>query len=284
MLIVLPTVLLPSLAPWWSNWVAGEISAIHVRRWFAFWHVTNTNRSNLRKVKILLDALDRKGQDITYYALDLSPVELERTLADVPSGTFQNVKCFGLLGTYDDGLAWLKEPMNANKPKTVLSLGSSIGNFERADAAAFLAGFADVLTPNDTMLLGLDACTDVEKVYHAYNDREGVTHEFILNGLKHANHLLGHEAFHIQDWKVVGKYNKQDDRHEAFVVPVKDVEIEGVKISAGEEIRIEESWKYNEDHSDWLWAAAHVTEGARWSNSEGNYGRFPSTLFQSEDC
>lgn len=216
--------------------------------------------------------MDRKGHDISYYALDLSQVELERTLNEIPNGTFNNVRCFGLLGTYDDGLAWLKQPQNSKKPKTVLSLGSSIGNFSREEAAQFLAQFADVLGHNDSMLLGLDACTDPNKVYHAYNDQEGLTHAFILNGLKHANHLLGRDAFAVQDWEVIGKYNEEHGRHEAFVTPKKDVEVEGVHVRAGEEVRIEESWKYSWAQGEKLWRDAGLNEGVRYMNAEGNYG------------
>lgn len=94
--------------------------------------------------------------------MDLSVKELERTLADVPR--FQHVRCHGLHGTYDDGLAWLKAGRNAFRPKVIMTLGSSIGNFHRGDAAAFLKDFADILGPNDIMLVGLDACYDAQKV------------------------------------------------------------------------------------------------------------------------
>ena len=114
--------------------------------------------------------------------------ELERTLSEVPA--YQYVQCFGLHGTYDDGLAFLKKPENAAKPKTILSLGSSIGNFPRDEAAAFVNQYTELLGVSDSLLLGVDACQDPDTVYHAYNDREGVTHEFILNGLTHANRLL----------------------------------------------------------------------------------------------
>jgi uncharacterized SAM-dependent methyltransferase len=72
-----------------------------------------------------LKALEAAGKDIDYYALDLSLTELERTLEDVPR--FRHVRCHGLHGTYDDGLAWLKASRNASRPKCILSLGSSIG-------------------------------------------------------------------------------------------------------------------------------------------------------------
>ncbi len=76
-------------------------------------------------MSILLRALDDAGKSIDYYALDLSQKELERTLSDVPK--FKNVVLRGLLGTYDDGLEWLKSGENASRPKCILSLGSSIG-------------------------------------------------------------------------------------------------------------------------------------------------------------
>lgn len=85
-----------------------------------------TQNRNLRKVSILLRALERAGKEIDYYALDLSLTELKRTLEQVP--TFQHVKCHGLHGTYDDGLDWLKLPENSFRPKCVMSLGSSIGS------------------------------------------------------------------------------------------------------------------------------------------------------------
>lgn len=77
-------------------------------------------------MSILLKALDEAGKTIDYYALDLSQKELERTLSDVPK--FNNVVCRGLLGTYDDGLEWIRSGVNASRPKCILSLGSSIGN------------------------------------------------------------------------------------------------------------------------------------------------------------
>jgi uncharacterized SAM-dependent methyltransferase len=38
------------------------------------------------------------------------------------------------------------------------------GNFHRGEAAEFLKGFADMLRPSDSMIIGLDACNDPAKV------------------------------------------------------------------------------------------------------------------------
>lgn len=83
------------------------------------------NSRNLRKICLLLQALDDAGKDVDYYALDLSREELERTLAQLP--TFKHVKCHGLLGTYDDGREWLKQSSRGTKPKCIASMGSSLG-------------------------------------------------------------------------------------------------------------------------------------------------------------
>lgn len=86
--------------------------------------------SNLRKVNLLLQALEDAGKSIDYYALDLSQQELERTLAQLPS--YQHVRAHGLLGTYDDGQQWLKDAANASRQKCILSLGSSVGELGRS--------------------------------------------------------------------------------------------------------------------------------------------------------
>jgi uncharacterized SAM-dependent methyltransferase len=104
--------------------------------------------------------LEKAEKRVSYYALDLMHSELVRTLAAVPKGAFKHVQCFGLHGTYDDGLEWLKKPENAEKPKAILSMGSSIGNFTREDAVGFVAQFADILQPNDMLIIGIDACQD----------------------------------------------------------------------------------------------------------------------------
>lgn len=123
------------------------------------------------------------------------------------------------------------------------------------------------------MLVGIDSCKDPDRVYHAYNDREGLTHEFIYNGLKHANRLMGQEAFVKDDWEVIGEYDSEAGRHQAFVSPLKDVEIDGVRISKGERLRIEESYKYSREEILEIWRGARLADSTVWANSKGDYGK-----------
>lgn len=238
-----------------------------------------TYASNLRKVNILLKAIDAAGKKVDYYALDLSQPELERTLSAVPLGTFKHVSCYGLYGTYDDGLAWLKTPAIRAKPKTVLSLGSSIGNFSRPDAASFLHNFADVLKgPHDALLIGLDGCKDHDTVYAAYNDKEGITRKFYENGLLNANRILGFEAFDLKQWDIVGEYKDIEGRHEAFIVPRQDIVIEGATCRSGEKIRIEEAYKYSDEEASRLWEGAGLQEKHIFRNGRTEYGKHDDVL------
>ncbi|KAI2473086.1 C-type lectin protein [Annulohypoxylon bovei var. microspora] len=234
--------------------------------------VLELGSGNLRKVSLLLRALEDADKKIDYYALDLSEDELSRTLAQLP--TFRHVRCHGLLGTYDDGREWLKRPQIASKRKCVLSLGSSIGNFHRDEAASFLKGFADVLQPADSFLIGLDSCTDPSKVYHAYNDKLGITHRFILNGLFHANEILGREAFDLNEWQVIGEYvyDNEGGRHQAFYSPLRDTVVLGETIKAQERVQVEQSLKYSKAGCSNLWRSAGMIETDRWMTDDEDYG------------
>lgn len=171
-------------------------------------------------------------------------------------------------------------PENRQKPTWILSLGSSIGNFNRADAAQFLAGFSETLSSTDSMLIGLDACKDPDKVFKAYNDSEGVTHQFYTNGLVRANSILGSEAFRVEDWDAFGAYDEVNGCHQAFYSPRKDVEINGVTLKKGERILFEQSFKYDYQESLDLWQQAGLSPTTLFGNSTDEYRKsFPTSRF-----
>ncbi|KAM0562409.1 hypothetical protein ACHAPJ_002099 [Fusarium lateritium] len=233
--------------------------------------VIELGSGNLRKVCLLLQVFEELAKPIQYFALDLSRKELERTLAQVPD--FKYVSCHGLLGTYDDGMEWLKHPSLTSRSKCILHLGSSIGNFTRDEAAGFLGGFAEVLRPSDSMIVGVDSCSKPAKVYHAYNDSKGATHQFILNGLENANEILGEDIFNKDEWRVIGEYVYDDEggRHQAFLAPTRPTDVLGSRVMPHERIQIEESLKYSEEEKTRLWKLAGLTEMGRWSRGD-EYG------------
>lgn len=218
----------------------------------------------------MLDAIESAEKNVEYYALDLSQPELERTLSAVPAH-YRHVRCHGLLGTYDDGLRWLKRPKQQHRSKWILSLGSSIGNFTREEAASFLAGFANAIGEHDTVLVGLDACQDGDKICHAYNDRLGTTHQFVRNGLVHANHILDKDVFQLQNWQIIGEYDQSAGRHQAFYRAVQDAVVDGEYIKAGTKIRVEESYKYSSKQSGELWRTAGLVQQVCFGDSSNDY-------------
>jgi L-histidine Nalpha-methyltransferase / hercynylcysteine S-oxide synthase len=96
-------------------------------------------------------------------------------------------------------------------PVHLLFLGSSLGMFSRGEAAEFLKALPLRAGSGDTLLLGLDHCTDDVRIVRAYNDHRGITCRFILNGLKNAGRTLGDESlFPEEKWEYVGQYNAEE--------------------------------------------------------------------------
>ena len=233
---------------------------------------SHTRCRNLRKVNILLAAIEKQQKSVQYYALDLSRKELERTLSAIPSGSYKYIECIGLHGTYDDGLHWLQSADISAKPKLVLHLGSSIGNFARSEAADFAGSFTNALGDDDRMLICIDGCKDPDKVYSAYNDRAGVTRQFTLNGLVHANQILGDTTFDVAQWNAIGEFDASAGCHQAFVTPVEDVFVCGVTVRGGERVKLEESFKYDHQDLEDLWRQAGIQVHTVWENVERSYG------------
>lgn len=226
---------------------------------------------NLRKVEILLKQFESMKKRVDYWALDLSLEELKRTFAEVSPQTYQYVQLKGLHGTYDDAVEWLKDPENRKQPTCVVSLGSSIGNFNRQAAAEFLNRYARLLGPADSMIVGLDSCKDKDRVYSAYNDSQGVTHRFYLNGLVHANEVLGYEAFKLDQWTIDTSYNETDGCHRAYYVPTQDVSINGIQLHKGDKVVFEEAYKYDVQERDHLWRRAGLINVAALGNATDDY-------------
>ncbi|KAK5200061.1 hypothetical protein LTR92_000602 [Exophiala xenobiotica] len=226
---------------------------------------------NLRKVDILLRAFEAAKKPVEYYALDLSLSELERTFSELDTDAYEHVKFRALHGTYDDGLSWLKQLENDGRTTCVMTLGSSIGNFDRESAAKFLAEFKNVLTASDMILVGLDGCQQSDRVYRAYNDTPKVTEKFYRNGLSHANAILGYDAFKQHEWRIEGLYDEKLNRHQASYVALTSIETRDFSFQKGEKIHLEDAFKYSEADSDRLWHEAGLILQVAYSNKTHDY-------------
>lgn len=87
-------------------------------------------------------------------------------------------------------------------------LGSSIGNFNRRDAAAFIRSLPLRPGSGDTFLLGLDHDNEQKLIEEAYHDPKGYTERFIKNGLRAAGRAVGNESLFDEDkWEYINHYD-----------------------------------------------------------------------------
>lgn len=110
----------------------------------------------------------------------------------------------------DDTIETPPSTPGAHSPLHILFLGSSLGNFSRGDDVAFLQSLPLRPGSGDTLLLGLDHDNEPKDIEAAYDDPEGVTKAFIMNGLKGASQALGDDSLFIENkWAYVGRYNSR---------------------------------------------------------------------------
>jgi uncharacterized SAM-dependent methyltransferase len=95
----------------------------------------------------------------------------------------------------------------------VLFLGSTIGNFEPAEALDFLADVRLCLAPGDALLLGTDLVKPKEQLLSAYDDPAGVTAAFNLNLLSRINRELDAD-FDLRRFAHGARYHEDEQRVE----------------------------------------------------------------------
>jgi EasF-like predicted methyltransferase len=183
------------------------------------------------------------------------------------------VRCFGLFGTYDDGREWLKRPEIKSRPKTLLSLGSTLGSLPREETPAFLSSFCSGCADNEpSFLVGLDGCKQEARVLSAYNDPDGINRRFIKNGLVRANEILGHEAFDLDQWDVKGVWDAENGSHNQYYFPRSDGHLSGNMISSGKKLLAVNSHKYDAEDREVMCRQAGLQAVDCWT-SDTDYSK-----------
>ncbi|KAF8621300.1 hypothetical protein AX15_007898 [Amanita polypyramis BW_CC] len=181
----------------------------------------------------------------------------------------------------DDGRTTSSPPStpDASQPLLhIMFLGSSIGNFNRTEAAQFIRSLPLRPGSGDTLLLGLDHDNGKELIEEAYNDRQGYTEKFIMNGLRVAGYVVGNEnIFDEEKWEYVNHYNTDERRHEAFFkskcrqVITEPTSGKRIIFLENEKVRIEESFKYSDRDAYKLFAEGNVRPVHRWTDKTSRY-------------
>ena len=244
------------------------------------------NSSNLQKTEILLAALQRQQKSITYYALDLSFAELSRSLSSLAdqfsSSSF--IEIYGLLGTYDDGISWISQCKGLLfKPISILWLGNSIANLGPEEASGVLALFSSPTASGSirklSFLIAVDGCRDQNRIRRAYDPENIQLRAFILNGLQHANAVIGGTVFQNNDWDYEGSYDDQRHIHQDCYVAKEDVKFsiagQDIRIRKNERVRATMSAKWTEEEVNTVCRKGGFEIVERWKDEEGSYGEIP---------
>ena len=152
--------------------------------------------------------------------------------------------------------------------------GSTIGNFEPHQAAAFLHHAARILGRGATLIVGLDLIKDAGILNAAYDDAAGVTAKFNLNLLARINRELGAD-FDLGGFCHQAFYNSGRSRIEMHLASRRrqKVRVAGrtIEFRAGETIHTENSYKYTLESFGALARGAGWRSRAVWADPQGYF-------------
>jgi dimethylhistidine N-methyltransferase len=226
--------------------------------------------SSTKTRRLIASALARYGE-LHYLPIDVSPTILEES-ASALAREFPGLRITGYAADYRVALGRLAGRLR--RPKLVVFLGSSLGNFEPAEAVDLLRHVAATLGPGDRFLLGTDLDKDAATLEAAYDDAEGVTARFNRNLLARINRELGGE-FDLERFAHRALYRADRRRVEMHLVSLgaQAVRIPGAGVTArfadGESIHTENSHKYTPADLAALAEAAGFAEEGAWRDRSG---------------
>ena len=199
------------------------------------------------KTRYLLDAYQDLHTPLYYSPVDVSDTILKdsayKLLADYPQ-----LKIQGKVATYDQALEQISSYVLGRR--TIIFLGSSIGNFKDSECDRFINQVTAVLNPGDYFLLGIDLQKPKKILEAAYNDSQGVTAAFNLNMLQHLNHRF-QGNFNLDLFRHQAIYNSNEHQIEMYLIAQQDQLISlkdlnlTLKVNKGEKILTEISRKFN---------------------------------------
>ncbi len=228
------------------------------------------------KTRLLLENL---RDPIAYVPVDISTEQLAQSAA-LFRKQFPNLEVLPVSADYLQPVE-LPTPEREPKQRVVYFPGSTIGNFEPADALNFLTRIRRVSKSGAGLLIGVDLKKDPAILEAAYNDGAGVTAAFNLNLLVRANRELGAD-FDLEHWRHRAVFNEKASRIEMQLISQKaqvahlgDQEFE---FDAGEIVTTEYSYKHSREAFTALANQAGFTFQKLWTDDRQLFGVFYFTV------
>ena len=221
------------------------------------------------KTRTLLDHLDDPA---SYVPVDISKEHLVESAndlaADYPSIPIQPV-CADYTTAFD-----LPEPPLPPARTVGYYPGSTIGNFRRDEARAFLGRIADTVAPDGGLLIGVDLKKNVDVLKAAYDDSEGVTAAFNKNLLRRMNRELN-ATFDLDAFEHRVRWSEERGCIESHLRSAKAQPVtvagESFTFDEGETIHTEDSHKYTLDGFAELAGAAGFHVDTVWTDERSYF-------------
>jgi len=218
------------------------------------------------KTRILLDYLDEMAG---YVPIDICREQLLR-VTDEFASSYPGLEVLPVCADYTIGFE-LPTPKRASKRRVVYFPGSTIGNFDPAQAKRLLENIARICNPGGGLLIGVDLKKDPTMLHRAYNDKQGITAAFNLNLLERINRELDCD-FQLDCFEHYAFYNPRESRVEMHLISMEDqtVHLDDVTIpfGRGESIWTESSYKYNINEFEQMAAAAGFKVDHVWTDEQ----------------
>jgi L-histidine Nalpha-methyltransferase len=228
------------------------------------------------KTRLLLAAL-RPGL-ARYLPVDVSESALLES-GHALRADYPGLDVLPVLADFTSQLAVLPDLVPAGRRLTAF-LGGTIGNFEPAPRAEFLAAVRAHTAAGDWLLLGTDLVKDPAVLVPAYDDAAGVTAEFNRNVLYVVNRELKAD-FDVESYEHVAIWDPDQEWIEMRLRSTRDQDVNvadldlGVHFAAGEELRTEVSAKFRPARIRAELTTAGFTLDSSWTDPEA---RFALTL------
>jgi len=222
---------------------------------------------NSEKIRYLLE----ESTSITrYVGIDIDAETVFHSTRRI-AGEFPDLEVWGVCGNLRE-LERVPGISEISLSSNVLFFpGSTLGNFEPAEALNFLRKARLLLGPSGKVLLGVDRRKPVHLLHDAYNDSQGVTAAFNLNALNHLNDITGSD-FDLKDFEHAAHYNTKEHRIEMHLRALRDHSVcvgkHHIAFAAGETIHTESSYKYDVNDIVQLASRAGFSLGKTWTDAD----------------
>ncbi len=216
------------------------------------------------KIRVLLEAL----QPAVYMPVDISSEHLQQS-AQALAATFPKLEVHAVCADYS---APFELPVDDHEhPRAAFFPGSSIGNFEPAEAEQLLRRVGAILGAEGRLLIGVDLIKARTRLELAYNDAAGVTAAFNMNLLTRINRELEGD-FDLSRFRHEAFFNAEQSRVEMHLLSTCDQQVgvagETFAFCEGETIHTECSHKYSVEGFQTLAGRAGFQPEQVWVDAE----------------